>query len=99
MKKDRWTAAEEKFLTENFAKLTKTRIAIELKKSPSTITRKAHLLGLSKEDNTGKKITVKSLVGMKSVKIDARTTIYIKADKDPEEARKKFLETYKYEPR
>jgi hypothetical protein len=99
MKKDRWTAAEEKFLIENYKKLTKTKISIELKKSPSTITRKAGLLGLTKEDSSGKKIEVKSLVGMKSVIIDSRTTIYIKAGKDPVEARKKFLETYKYEPR
>lgn len=32
---------------------------------------------------------------MISVIIDSRTTIYIKEGRDPEEARKKFIETYK----
>jgi hypothetical protein len=95
MRKDSWKESEIQFLKENYSKLTNTKIAVTLKKSHSTITRKASLMGLRKDQPT-KEIKTTSLVGLQAIKIDSRTTIYVKAGLDLEKAKKNFIEKYNY---
>jgi hypothetical protein len=95
MRKDSWKESEIQFLRENYSKLTNTSIAARLKKSSTTIARKASLLGLQR-DQSEPTIVTTSLVGLRSVKIDSKTTIYIKEGIDPEKAKKNFIEKYNY---
>jgi|LakMenE18May11ns_1017448.scaffolds.fasta_scaffold9548232_1 hypothetical protein len=94
MRKDSWKESEIRFLKENYSKLTNTNIAVKLKKSPATVARKASLFGLRKDSPQA--IPTRSLVGLQSIKIDNRTTIYVKGGIDPEEAKRNFIEKYNY---
>jgi hypothetical protein len=97
MRKDSWKESEILFLKKNYSKLTITKIAVTLGKNNSTITRKASKLGLRKNlDQPTEEIQSKSLVGLQAIKIDSRTTIYVKAGLDLEKAKKKFIEKYNY---
>jgi hypothetical protein len=96
MRKDSWKESEIQFLRENYSKLTNASISVKLKKSTGTVTRKASLLGLRKDQSEPKPVVTKSLVGLRSVKIDSKTTIYIKEGIDPEKAKKNFIEKYNY---